>query len=218
MTREDQLKAFEARIGHKFRTRDLLARAVTHTSKKSTDRENNQQLEFLGDRVLGLIIAEVLLEVDPDVAVGNLAPRFNRLICNKTCAEIARLIKLGEVLSLGRTEVLSGGRRKDAVLGDALEAVIAAVFYDAGLEKARRVVRRLWGERIREVATDSRDSKSLLQQWAQARSMMPPSYTVISQKGPDHAPTFLKSIYQTGSRRRLKPTPNAKRSKLLRNC
>ncbi|MCY4151211.1 MAG: ribonuclease III [Aestuariivita sp.] len=190
MTGEDKLKAFEARIGHKFRTPALLERAVVHSSKKSVDRENNQQLEFLGDRVLGLIIAEALLEVDPDVAVGDLAPRYNSLIRNKMCAEIARSINLGEILSLGRTEMLSGGRRKDALLGDALEAVIAAIYHDAGLNKVRKVVRHLWGERIRDVAIDARDSKSLLQQWAQARSMMPPSYTVISQEGPDHAPTF----------------------------
>ena len=185
------LAAFASRIGHDFRRPELLARAVTHASLSSPTRPSNERLEFLGDRVLGLSIATALFQQDGSAAEGQLAPRFNALVRQETCAEIARETGLGEVLKLGRSEMLSGGRRKEALLGDAMEAVIAAVYLDAGFEAARDLVLRLWGDRIASAArADTRDAKSTLQEWAQARGLPPPSYTETARSGPDHQPVF----------------------------
>ncbi|MCR9114246.1 MAG: ribonuclease III, partial [Rhodobacteraceae bacterium] len=149
-----ELQAFQDRLGHVFTRPDLLVRAVTHSSMSSANRDDNQRLEFLGDRVLGLVMAEALLEHDKAAAEGQLAPRFNALVRKEACAEVAREIDLGVVLKLGRSEMMSGGRRKQALLGDAMEAVIAAVYRDAGFEVARAMVLRLWGDRIARVDAD----------------------------------------------------------------
>jgi ribonuclease-3 len=184
------LKAFQQRIGHRFSEPSLLVRAVTHSSVASPTRADNQRLEFLGDRVLGLVMAEALLGEDTDATEGQLAPRFNALVRKETCADVAREIALGDVLRLGRSEMVSGGRRKQALLGDAMEAVIAAVYRDAGFESARDMILRLWGKRIGQVEVDARDAKTALQEWAQARGMQPPRYIEVSRTGPDHAPVF----------------------------
>lgn len=188
------LRAFSGRIGHEFRDPELLLRAVTHSSLSSATRPDNQRLEFLGDRVLGLVMAEALLGADLAATEGQLAPRFNALVRKETCADVARDLGLGEVLKLGRSEMMSGGRRKEALLGDALEAVIAAVYLDAGFESARKLVLRLWGERIRQVEPDARDAKTSLQEWAQARGLPPPAYAAIDRSGPDHAPVFTVEV------------------------
>ena len=188
------LLAFQARIGHEFRRPELLLRAVTHASIGSATRPDNQRLEFLGDRVLGLTMAEALLAADKAATEGQLAPRFNALVRKETCAEVAREVALGDVLKLGRSEMLSGGRRKEALLGDAMEAVIAAVHLDAGFEAARALVLRLWGGRIGTVEADARDPKTALQEWAQARGMPPPAYAETGRKGPDHQPVFTVQV------------------------
>ncbi len=184
------LTAFATRIGHQFSDPDLLIRAVTHASISSATRPDNQRLEFLGDRVLGLVISEALFRADRDATEGQLAPRFNALVRKETCADVAREIDLGAVLKLGRSEMISGGRRKEALLADAMEAVIAAVYLDAGLDAARKIILRLWEKRIDAVAEDARDAKTALQEWAQARGQTPPSYAEIGREGPDHAPVF----------------------------
>jgi ribonuclease-3 len=185
-----ELKAFQDRLGHRFGDPALLVRAVTHSSMASPTRDDNQRLEFLGDRVLGLVMAEALLERDRAATEGQLAPRYNALVRKETCAEVAREVDLGKVLKLGRSEMLSGGRRKQALLGDAMEAVIAAVYRDAGFEAAKKTVLRLWGARIHTVEADARDAKTALQEWAQARGLAPPAYVETARSGPDHAPQF----------------------------
>ncbi|MFW8635001.1 ribonuclease III [Cribrihabitans pelagius] len=185
-----EMRAFEERIGHRFERPDLLQRAVTHASVSSPNRKDNQRLEFLGDRVLGLVMATALLEHDKTATEGQLAPRFNALVRKEACAEVAREIDLGAVLKLGRSEMMSGGRRKQALLGDAMEAVIAAVYKDAGFDAAREVILRLWGKRVHQVEEDARDAKTSLQEWAQARGQKPPAYVEVSRSGPDHAPVF----------------------------
>ncbi|WP_424966989.1 ribonuclease III [Dinoroseobacter sp. S375] len=195
-----ELVAFSDRIGHTFARPEILVRAVTHASRSAAVRSDNQRLEFLGDRVLGLVMAEALLEADPDAREGQLAPRFNALVRKETCAEVAREIGLGEVLRLGRSEMLTGGRRKEALLGDGMEAVIAAVYRDGGFEAARALVLRLWGKRIRTVEADARDPKTALQEWAQARKLPPPNYDELGRSGPDHAPVFtIVARLQTGA-------------------
>ncbi len=182
--------AFAARIGHEFQQPALLRNALTHGSASSTERPDNQRLEFLGDRVLGLVLAEALLSADKGAAEGVLAPRYNALVRKETCADVARQVDLGSILRLGRSEMLSGGRRKQALLGDAMEAVIAAVYLDAGYEKARDMILRLWGSRIENVESDARDAKTALQEWAQAKGLKPPAYVDLDRSGPDHAPRF----------------------------
>jgi len=184
------LAAFEARIGHRFGTPDLLIEAVTHASMSSATRSDNQRLEFLGDRVLGLVMAQALLEADTSASEGALAPRFNALVRKETCADVARDVDLGSVLRLGRSEMVSGGRRKQALLGDAVEAVIAAVYLDAGFDAAKGLILRLWGDRIARVDADARDAKTALQEWAQARGLTPPQYVETGRSGPDHQPVF----------------------------
>ncbi|MDO5706675.1 MAG: ribonuclease III [Paracoccus sp. (in: a-proteobacteria)] len=185
-----ETRAFMARLGHDFARPELLSRALTHGSMSGPSRPDNQRLEFLGDRVLGLVIAEALIAADRAASEGQLAPRLNALVRGETCADIARQIGLGEVLRLGRSERLSGGRRKDALLADAMEAVLAAIYLDAGLEAARGVILTLWADRLNNVAADARDAKTALQEWAQAQGMPPPVYEQTGREGPDHAPVF----------------------------
>lgn len=185
-----ELKALEARLGHRFSDPTLLVRAVTHSSMSSPNREDNQRLEFLGDRVLGLVMAQAVLEHDRSASEGQLAPRFNALVRKETCADVARAVDVGAVLKLGRSEMVSGGRRKQALLGDAMEAVIAAVYLDAGFDAAQSMILRLWGDRISTVKADARDAKTALQEWAQARGLQPPRYVETARSGPDHAPEF----------------------------
>ena len=146
------LAVFQDRLGYQFVCPDLLTEAVTHASISSAKRSDNQRLEFLGDRVLGLVMAEVLLENDTGASEGKLAPRFNALVRKETCAEIAMSLDLGKVLKLGRSEMMSGGRRKQALLGDAMEAVIAAVYRDGGFSVAQALIRNLWNGHIEDVA------------------------------------------------------------------
>jgi ribonuclease-3 len=151
-------------------------------------------MEFLGDRVLALTMAQALFTADRVAAEGQLAPRFNALVRQETCADVAREIGLGDVLKLGRSETMSGGRRKEALLGDALEALIASVFLDAGFEAAQKVVLRLWEKRIANVEIDARDPKTSLQEWAQARGFFTPNYTELERDGPDHQPNFTVEV------------------------
>lgn len=204
------LRDFENRIGHKFARPELLVRALTHGSISSATRPDNQRLEFLGDRVLGLVMATALLDTDRTASEGQLAPRFNALVRKETCADVARQVDLGAVLKLGRSEMLSGGRRKQALLGDAMEAVIAAVYKDAGFEAAHDMILRLWGDRVTTVEDDARDAKTSLQEWAQARKLPPPKYVQVSRDGPDHAPIFTIAA-QLSDGRSARATAGSKR-------
>ena len=185
-----ELRAFSDRLGHEFSRPELLQRALTHGSISTATRPDNQRLEFLGDRVLGLTIAEALFRADKAASEGQLAPRYNALVRGETCAEIAREIGLGDVLKLGRSEMMSGGRRKEALLADAMEAVLAAIYLDADFTTAQKVVLQLWSSRLDNVEEDARDAKTALQEWAQAKGMTPPKYEVTDRDGPDHAPEF----------------------------
>ena len=185
-----EIQGFCDRLGHRFAAPEHLIEALTHPSMSSPTRPDNQRLEFLGDRVLGLVMAEALLKADKSAAEGKLAPRYNALVRKETCADVAAALGLGDVLRLGRSEMLSGGRRKEALLGDAMEAVIAAIYLDGGFEAAQRVILKAWGDRVSKVEDDARDPKTALQEWAQAQGQNPPNYVEISRDGPDHAPEF----------------------------
>lgn len=200
MTPSAEIRAFMGRLGHDFARPELLVRALTHGSIASATRPDNQRLEFLGDRVLGLVMAEALFAADSAASEGQLAPRYNALVKGETCAAVARDLGLGAVLKLGRSEMLSGGRRKDALLADAMEAVLAAVYLDAGYDAARRVVLSLWGDRLDRIEDEPRDAKTALQEWAQAQGMPPPRYEQTERSGPDHAPVFHITVHLADGR------------------
>ena len=207
-----ELRAFSERLGYEFSRPELLQRALTHGSISTTTRPDNQRLEFLGDRVLGLTLAEALFAADRAATEGQLAPRYNALVKGETCAAIARGIGLGDVLKLGRSEMLSGGRRKEALLADAMEAVLAAVYLDAGFVAARTVILRLWADRLQNVDDDARDAKTALQEWAQAQGMQPPRYVQIARNGPDHAPEFEIAVRLDDGREAMARGTGTKRS------
>jgi len=185
------LQRFSERLGYRFKDEHLLRQALTHASAAANKDHDNQRLEFLGDRVLGLTISQALFEADRSAREGQLAPRLNALVRKEACAEVAEQIDLGEALMLGRSEMRSGGRRKVALLGDAMEAVIAAVYLDSGFSTTQALILRLWGGRIFTAQDRAADPKSSLQEWAQARGLPPPVYKDISRSGPDHQPVFV---------------------------
>jgi ribonuclease-3 len=184
----------EQRIGHRFEDRELLQRALTHSSVSSNSGKDLERLEFLGDRVLGLLTAEELWRRYPDMEEGQLAPRLNQLVRKETCADAARFFDLGEALKLSAGEENNGGRDRTAILGDACEALLGAVYIDGGLEAAAAVYRRYWGERFDAIADAHRDPKTVLQEWAQAVGHGTPSYIDIDRRGPDHAPCFTVEV------------------------
>jgi ribonuclease-3 len=190
----------ERAIGHAFRSRNLLDLALTHASVRSGQalRSDNERLEFLGDRVLGLAIAELLHEAYPGLSEGELAKRFNRLVRGETCAAIAREIDLGQSLILSDSEAESGGRNKSTILADALEALLGAIFIEAGFEVARASVRLLWSGELERLPQTTADPKSALQEWAQGRGLALPRYVEITRSGPDHKPSFVAEVRITG--------------------
>jgi len=189
----DALEALQNVLGHVFKARGLIDAAMTHPSalsSKEAVRHSNQRLEFLGDRVLGLVICERLYERRPGEREGALAPRLNRLVNKTACANAARHLKLGDYLILGQSERDNGGADKEGILGDMCEAVIAALYLDGGLKVARRFIERAWADQFANPGERVKDAKSLLQEWAQGQGFQLPEYETISQTGPDHAPVF----------------------------
>ena len=186
--------ALEERIGYAFTNRDLLVTALTHSSAVSDAMASYQRLEFLGDRVLALVISEMLIETFPRAAEGELAQRLTALVRNEACAEVARALDLGEAIRLGGGEVQSGGRRKAAILGDACEGLIGAIYLDGGLEPARRFVVDNWRGKMLAATSIVRDAKTTLQEWAQGKGLEPPAYVEVERKGPDHDPEFRITV------------------------
>lgn len=185
--------ALERRLGHAFADPLLLETALRHRSVAAgPDRAkaSNERLEFLGDRVLGLILAHALVDRFPEAPEGTLTPRLTTLVRTATLAEIAQEIDLGRHLQVGGGEAQGAVRANPGTLADTLEAVIAAVYLDAGLDTARALVERLWGARIERAAEAPREPKAALQEWAQARGLPRPSYHVLAQDGPPHQPRF----------------------------
>jgi ribonuclease-3 len=183
----DTAAALESALGHRFRDAALLAQALRHAS---AGPPTNERLEFLGDRVLGLAVANLLLSEHPDDTEGVLAPRFNALVRLETCAAVASEAGIAPHIVMAPSEARSGGRSKAAILGDACEAVIGALYLDGGFEAAYAFVERYWRGRLAGVAGDMRDPKTTLQEWAQARALGVPVYAVTGRTGPDHAPEF----------------------------
>jgi ribonuclease-3 len=198
--RTSDLSSLYARLGHNFASPALLELALTHSSARPGGKpnEDNERLEFLGDRVLGLAVAELLSDRFPEASEGELARWFNHLVRTETCAEVAQSWNLGDSILMSGGEAGSGGRRKKTILANACEAVLGALFADAGYEVARDVVHDNWEPHLGELEEASPDAKSVLQEWAQGKQLPLPSYLEISRKGPDHAPRFTSEVQVEG--------------------
>lgn len=191
---EISIPALAQTLGHEFKDLTLLREAVTHPSTdpqhRGPARFGYERLEFLGDRVLGLLIAEWLLERFPHEPEGPLAKRHTALVRRESLAQLAREVGLGQHLILSAGEAESGGRENEAILSDVCEAVIAALYIDGGIEPPRRFLRTRMAVAIDRHATPPQDSKTTLQEWAQARGLPLPDYQTVSRSGPDHRPLF----------------------------
>jgi ribonuclease-3 len=184
---------FEERLGYRFRDSALLEQALTHISALSGTRNraaSYQRLEFLGDHVLGLVVSDMLFRAFPKADEGEMSRRLADLVRREACADVGRALALGETIRLGASEANAGGRSRTAILADVCEALIGAIFVDGGYPAAAAVIERLWGARMRAPARPLRDSKTALQEWAQARGLPTPAYREIERKGPDHNPEF----------------------------
>ncbi|MFZ5720941.1 MAG: ribonuclease III [Pseudomonadota bacterium] len=195
------VEELERRIGHTFHDRDLLERALTHASVGEGAREvrHYERLEFLGDRVLNLVAAERLMALDPDAREGELSRRLAALVNYHACARAAERAGLPAALRLSASATKVGARKSDAVLGDACEALIAALYIDAGLERARAFFEAFWAEEFAELDVPrGKDPKTQLQEWAQGLGLPLPSYEIVDRTGPAHAPHFTVEVQVRG--------------------
>jgi ribonuclease-3 len=178
----------EQALGHRPADIAPFERALTHGSQAAA---NYERLEFLGDRVLGLAMAEWLFTLFPNEPEGALSKRLNTLVTGAVCADVARSLGVAEHLKLGKQARDDGARDSDNVLGDVMEALIGALYLDAGLDAARAAVRTVWGDRVRTQGSAApQHPKSALQEWAAAHNRRTPAYEIIDRSGPHHAPRF----------------------------
>lgn len=184
---------FEARIGRTFRKKALLREALTHSSAAEgrAAPPDYERLEFLGDRVLGLVVSEHLYALFPKEGEDKLAPRFNALVNRDACARAARRAGIGPHLVLSAAEARTGGREKDTILADACEALIAALYLDGGMKAARAFIETYWADEFASAGEAPRDPKTALQEWTASRKRPNPRYDVVERSGPDHAPRFV---------------------------
>ncbi len=189
-------------LGHHFAKPSLLTESLTHRSAVVANgpyKYGYERLEFLGDRVLGLVIADLLLERFPNESEGALARRFNALVQGETLADVAAEIDLGAYLIMAAGEDQAGGRDNKSILSDVCEAVIAALFLDGGLEVAAQFIRRYWSPMLIQAKRPKRDGKTRLQEWAQSRGLPLPDYKMLSREGPPHNPIFVVRVVVDGA-------------------
>ena len=186
----------EERIGYTFKDRELFDRALTHASYGDgrPGFRSYERLEFLGYRVLGLMTAEALFKAFDKADEGALAPRLNALVCKEACADVASAIDLGTALKMGRSEEKNGGRAKISILGDACEALMAAIYLDGGRPSVQVFYDRFWGEKIEALRHKPADAKSSLQEWAAKTGRGVPVYRLAERSGPDHRPVFTVEV------------------------
>ena len=199
--RRGAVEALQTRLGHVFSTPELLERALTHPSVGEGGKAvpDYQRLEFLGDRVLGLLVADRLSADFPKADEGELSKRLHTLVDRDACARVARRLDVGPALRLSPGETKSGGRDKDGILADAVEAIMAAVYLDGGFDAARALFDRIWAEEMAGGGSPRlANPKSALQEWAQGQGRPLPSYEVVGRKGPDHAPIFSVQVTVEG--------------------
>ncbi len=193
------------RLGHVFARPELLREALTHPSAAvrradGTSEYSYQRLEFLGDRVLGLVIADVLLQEFPNEAEGALALRHVDLVRRETLTDVGRRLGIGQFLRLAKGEAAAGGRDNPALQADACEAVIGALYLDGGLSAARAVIEEHWSPLLAATEQPPQDAKTALQEWAQARAMALPDYQEVARTGPPHEPMFTVEVCLEGQK------------------
>lgn len=181
-------EALEQRIGHNFKDTSLLQMALTHSSTGAAN--NYERLEFLGDRVLGLVIAELLYARFPHEAEGDLAKRLAALVQGSFLAEIAVEIELGSYIKFSESEAQAGGAANENILADVFESVIGALYLDGGFDKCQGLISTLWADRLDVMKKPPQHPKTTLQEWAQGQNLPLPAYDIVAQHGPDHAPIF----------------------------
>lgn len=186
-------------LGHRFADGSLLNEALRHPSV--VGRRSYQRLEFLGDRVLGTVIAEALLRAFPDAPEGDLAVRLNELVRRETLASVAGDIGLAPYVTMSAGEERTGGREKPAILADICESLIGALYLDGGLAAAKAFVMRHWEDRLQSASSAGKDAKTQLQEWAQARGLPPPVYSDVACEGPPHDPVFTVEVSFDADRR-----------------
>lgn len=189
-------KDFQKRLGYSFKNEGLLDMALTHAS--AGGEADYQRLEFLGDRVLGLIVAECLYEMFPTEPEGGLSKRHTALVKGETLAKAARTLDIGSAMIISDAEEHGGGRLNANILSDIMEAVIGAAYLDGGLEAARGILGPLLADDISALATPPRDPKTTLQEWSQAQGIGLPEYALVARDGPDHAPDFTVTVRING--------------------
>jgi ribonuclease-3 len=199
-TEPADLSALEQALGHSFRNRDLLVQATTHSAAGHgrAGAMDNERLEFLGDRVLGLVMAQYLMEKFPKAPEGELTPRHAALVRREALANVARMIDLGAYLAVAAGDAAAGARNHPKFLADATEAVIAALYLDGGLAVAERFIRHTWTSLVDTVWEKPVDPKMALQEWAQGHGRPLPSYSVVRSAGEAHAPTFEVKVEVKG--------------------
>lgn len=191
----DDFTNLEERLGYWFNDQALLAMALTHVSAIPTQKvKSYQRLEFLGDRVLGLVVSNMLYTTFPKAEEGELSRRLAELVRKESCTEVARSWEVGSHLRLGEGENASGARDNHAILADACESIVGAVFLDGGFEAARTLVESAFSARMHAPRRPLRDAKTSLQEWAQGRGLAAPTYEVVERTGPDHAPHFRVAV------------------------
>lgn len=188
MNKEYPLFELEQRLGYRFRNPAYMEQALTHSSKSGAP--NNERIEFLGDRVLNLVMAHTLFEQFPEEQEGNLAKRHSALVQGTMLAAVGHTLNIGDFLILSEGERQSGGAENENIVSDAMEALLGAVYLDGGLEAARDIIIRLWDKYILSPAEVHQDPKTELQEWVQARGWPLPEYEIVARTGPDHAPQF----------------------------
>jgi len=187
-----KIEFLEKKISYIFDNKNIIKRALTHKSTGLS--EHNEQYEFLGDRVLGLIISEILIIKYIDLSEGNLDKIFSTLVNKDKCAEVATHIGLGEYLILGKTEIASEGKYKTGILADACEALIAAIYLDGGYSSAKGFINNNWQKSINSIDINFKDPKSALQEWSLKKYKKLPDYKIAKQEGPAHSPTFTVKV------------------------
>ncbi|MEW9806702.1 ribonuclease III [Mesorhizobium marinum] len=196
-TGEALAREIEAKTGYGFKDLRLLETALTHSSAVKA-ASNNERLEFLGDRVLGLIVADMLLAQFPDAREGEIAPRFNALVDARACSKIGMEMQLGDVMRADSALKSRGRKAGGNYLADAVEALIAAIYIDGGMEAARTVVHRLWGPLAVLAVEKPANPKGELQEWIAKSSDARPAYVIEGREGPDHQPVFTVSLRVAG--------------------
>lgn len=214
VSEKQRIKILEQKTGHIFTDYDRLQRALTHASARPSSSSNYERLEFLGDRVLGLVVAQMLFADFPDADEGELSVRLNSLVSAEACASVADEIGLGDLIYTGADIKSLNDKRLLNVRADVIEALIATIYLDGGLEAAQQFIQRYWEPRSRETGAGRRDAKTELQEWAHQQGpqgKLQPVYTIQSRTGPDHEPVFIIKVAIAG----FEPAAGAGRSKRI---